>query len=495
VELLAKPLNLKDVDLDVAYFATGPNAIPSRASEPTPPRTLLPYHFQWQAPAATRPRIPLQLCEFLAYRTALAYEPEERIRNYLEKCWAGVIRFAFFQSAENDKLADAQGYGFVFEDKAFVVFRGTGSDNDWAINRTDAMTDTLTDPQDRRRRKLEARYKDLLVRVGDLSPGRHAGFSIAYASVKHQVESWLDAVLDDGAALSIIYSGHSLGGAMALLAAFDHARNVQPHRVSGVVTFGAPMVGGAAFCEQYGQLLGDRTVLLESTGDIVPRIMQRWYYRMLYPMRQRLSAGLALQLRQDNNAFKPVTVPWRFSQEPPLETSDIDNALKNIREAAEKAAKEAEERAEAKREAREKRQAGQAGQPSAPSDQQSGDKSGGASAVVIWVVLGVFFLVAAGVAWYFVRRKLFAHDIEQRYALYLSTLSYQQLRAKHGGDLVQANLELDEHLRFIRGDLAASSAFAGKKAYLGTVQDVPLRLEIRQDPAFVEYLKRSDTFL
>ena len=47
-------------------------------------------------------------------------------------------------------LADAQGFGFVFERKAFVIFRGTASGNDWKINRIDALTSDLGKAGDRR---------------------------------------------------------------------------------------------------------------------------------------------------------------------------------------------------------------------------------------------------------------------------------------------------------------------------------------------------------
>ena len=39
-----------------------------------------------------------------------------------------------------------------------------------------------------------------------------------------------------------------------------------------------------------------------------------------------------------------------------------------------------------------------------------------------------------------------SHDIQQRYALFLSTLSYQRLRDIHGGDIDLANEDLDRHL-------------------------------------------------
>ncbi len=57
-------------------------------------------------------------------------------------------------------------------------------------------------------------------------------------------------------------------------------------------------------------------------------------------------------------------------------------------------------------------------------------------------------------------------EFEQRYALYLSTLSYQQLRAKHGGNVELANRELADHLRFIRGDTKAGADIAKRSPTL-----------------------------
>ena len=95
-----------------------------------------------------------------------------------------------------------------------------------------------------------------------------------------------------------------------------------------------------------------------------------------------------------------------------------------------------------------------------------------------WVLGGIILLVVALVAWLFIRHKLFSHDIQQRYALYLSTLSYQQLRRVHGGDIDAANTDLEEHLRFIRGNPAAAQA---AKPYYTDVEALPLRLKSGDD--------------
>lgn len=500
--LLARPRSLKGIDLDVVNFATAA----------TGERVLLPQDYTWEK-GDKGPRIPLELCEYLAYKTSLAYEDETRIEAYLRECCPGIARFQFFSSSKSEgggKLADAQGYGFVFERKAFVIFRGTENQNDWAINQADAMTDSLGGTSDRRWRKLEKRYGALLSRLGDKSPGRHVGFCIAWAAIKPQVEAWLTDVLEQGEAFSIVYSGHSLGGAMALVAAYDHARiidksNGERRRIAAVVTFGAPRVGGRAFADDYRRLLGDRTVLLESSGDIVPRIMDRWYYRMLYPLRQWAKAGVMQAKQQNALRFASVAeTPWVFADEPPLNPRDIENALRDLKNAANDAMRQ--QAARQKKDAEQRAKQASNSEPESPAqppreDGKSGQganskKNGSAQAEttpswVYWAVAGVVVITVAGVTWYFVRRKLYSHDIEQRYALYLSTLSYQQLRAKHKGDLERAHRELDDHLRFVRGDAATATGIAGKKPFFGSLKDLPVRISVTQDPMFVKYLKEA----
>ncbi len=411
-----------------------------------------------------------------------------------------------------------------------MIFRGTQTGSDWAINRSDALTGELRGEQDARHQKLERDYGPLLGMIGDL-PGRHVGFSIAWAALKDDVEDWLADALEAGAIDQIVYSGHSLGGAMAQIAAYDHAnveaklerdRGIAASHIAAVVTFGAPSVGSKLMAEDYQRLLGSRTVLLESSGDLVPCIMERWYYRMLYPLRQRLKAGVQMHL-EEKDAYAKVARPWSFASEPPLSDNDIRNALNGLKEAARKAIEKAaeEEKKEAAKAARDKTSKEKASPPADPSSTARPDATKPGSiepdaaepskpdepkpSWVYWAVAGVVVLAAAGVAWYFVRRKLFSHDIEQRYALYLSTLAYQQLRAKHGGDLDMANAELDHHLRFVRGDIDKSQDIARKnvdsdgknKPFFSSVQTLPLRIKRDHvgDPLFASYLSKSETFV
>lgn len=95
----------------------------------------------------------------------------------------------------------------------------------------------------------------------------------------------LDAIWTSGAAGSgltsdipadvpVWFTGHSLGGALATIAA---ARWEKAHAntTAGVCTFGSPRVGSKGFAEAYDALLFARTFRFVHDADIVPRFPQR----------------------------------------------------------------------------------------------------------------------------------------------------------------------------------------------------------------------------
>jgi triacylglycerol lipase len=97
----------------------------------------------------------------------------------------------------------------------------------------------------------------------------HIGFENAVNSV------WPDirlAILEpERAQQPLFFTGHSLGGALAVVAAklvwSDRLANV-----SGVYTFGMPRCGGRRFGEEYDSELGPKTYRLVHGDDIVPTV-------------------------------------------------------------------------------------------------------------------------------------------------------------------------------------------------------------------------------
>jgi pimeloyl-ACP methyl ester carboxylesterase len=131
--------------------------------------------------------------------------------------------------------------GFVASPAAggptLVVFRGT---------RVDTLEDLIADSQ-----AVPAAWRPG-VRV-------HAGFRRAFQSVSEPLRAALADIPDPP-----VITGHSLGGALATLAAAEHRK-----RAPTLVTFGSPRVGDEAFQRLFDGLAVRRIV---HCCDVVPRL-------------------------------------------------------------------------------------------------------------------------------------------------------------------------------------------------------------------------------
>lgn len=94
----------------------------------------------------------------------------------------------------------------------------------------------------------------------------HRGFFEAM----NAVEPDLSAALGEAQGARIWLTGHSLGGALAMLWALWAVRN--GYEIAGVYTFGQPRVGDAAFRQLYDARLKPWTWRSIHAADIVPRV-------------------------------------------------------------------------------------------------------------------------------------------------------------------------------------------------------------------------------
>ena len=131
---------------------------------------------------------------------------------------------------------------------ALVSFRGT---------ETDQIGDVLADLEFTQRSAHGGRV--------------HSGFYRAYAQVRSRVRSQVAAHVADGQTLWI--AGHSLGGALATLAAIDLCE--QGRTVHGVYTYGQPHVGDASFRDHYNKQLRGRHYRIANVNDLVPNLPLR----------------------------------------------------------------------------------------------------------------------------------------------------------------------------------------------------------------------------
>jgi hypothetical protein len=92
----------------------------------------------------------------------------------------------------------------------------------------------------------------------------HEGFARRLEKVGADLDA-LIAALDTGC--RVWFTGHSLGGAVATLAAYRH-RQV----AGGVYTFGSPLVGNERFARAFANELGTRSVRYVNDHDVVTRV-------------------------------------------------------------------------------------------------------------------------------------------------------------------------------------------------------------------------------
>ncbi|CEO94644.1 Fungal lipase-like domain-containing protein [Plasmodiophora brassicae] len=84
----------------------------------------------------------------------------------------------------------------------------------------------------------------------------HAGFFGTFQTLRPMVQERLERLLGEHPHAPVVFTGHSRGGALATLAAFEFnalVRHQGPRNVS-LYTFGSPMVGNHRFAEEFNKL-------------------------------------------------------------------------------------------------------------------------------------------------------------------------------------------------------------------------------------------------
>jgi triacylglycerol lipase len=102
----------------------------------------------------------------------------------------------------------------------------------------------------------------------EVAPGPvHRGFDRAFDAVSDQVTQ---ALAEHGTE-PLLITGHSLGGALAVIAA-DHILSEEKLRATAVYAFGMPRVGDEDFSVRYNDTLGATTYRLVNGDDIVASV-------------------------------------------------------------------------------------------------------------------------------------------------------------------------------------------------------------------------------
>mmetsp|Transcript_50757 Transcript_50757/g.159041 ORF Transcript_50757/g.159041 Transcript_50757/m.159041 type:complete len:486 (-) Transcript_50757:69-1526(-) len=176
--------------------------------------------------------------------------------------------------------------------RLLVAFRGT-------CDFGDVLTDIAAVPRD----------------MGELGK-IHDGFSRAYESIRDALHGVLERGCGgDAKGWELLFTGHSLGGALATMASLDVARTggglvqppggapvagkreIRPSPLKGAsivaCTFGAPRVGSAKFCAVYDRWV-PRAWRIFSKSDIIPTVPPTTLFGFRH-------AGVGVELDPTNN--------------------------------------------------------------------------------------------------------------------------------------------------------------------------------------------------
>ncbi len=178
---------------------------------------------------------------FIAHGLAYDAVENKEIEPYLDNVQIDLM--------DSDDIKFISGITKSKENKAVVVaFRGTDTfDN--------ALTDANSDMDDVNMDKQKCKVDKTVVDAYDYQESGcrvHSGFNKYYNKLQQKLKQRINTLLaSDNSIKHIIFTGHSLGGAIATLAVPDVSRwleeNGNTHIERSLITFGSPRVGNAQF--------------------------------------------------------------------------------------------------------------------------------------------------------------------------------------------------------------------------------------------------------
>lgn len=173
--------------------------------------------------------------------SAAAYQPEAVVRHQVKE-----LGYEFIKHVR-DRFTGADAIVASNDRNVVVAFRGTEKD----------YADMVTD--------LKFKKHDMMVAAGGRMVPVHRGFLEQWNSIKADLHAVVSIASDKNGLKNVIVTGHSLGGALAVLATLEWPW------LEGCITFGAPRVGDDKIrcAVRKSEILHRRYVF---GADIVPAI-------------------------------------------------------------------------------------------------------------------------------------------------------------------------------------------------------------------------------
>ena len=183
----------------------------------------------------------------LAYASKLSYKRPDIVEMITTEVWG-------FDSCRPFDIGNTQGFVAWNNDVVLVAFRGTDGISDFLLDLTF--------------RPVETPHFEV-----------HQGFWNGFEMVRNELRALIEEARPDGKRVFI--TGHSLGGALAQIAAAELSDLVSP---SGIYTYGQPAVGLENFSDFMDQRFAENSFRFVNKKDIVPRVPPQPYHHTETPL-------------------------------------------------------------------------------------------------------------------------------------------------------------------------------------------------------------------
>lgn len=217
-------------------------------SSPKPNESDLTVKKVFELLKPTQTRYSIDQAYALGIAAKAAYFDEPKIKGSAPD--PGRVKFISSPRKEKDHYTDTQLFIAYTDDATVIAFRGTQEPKDWI---TDAKFEKDRDDANGNGAKI------------------HHGFLTAIESVWPSIVDWIAERQLQNKPLWI--AGHSLGGALAALAA-DRALSLG-WTVNGLYTYGQPRVGNKRYIDALAGKLSGRYFRFVNNKDIVTRVPPR----------------------------------------------------------------------------------------------------------------------------------------------------------------------------------------------------------------------------